>query len=74
MLWTALIELTTELGGLCGIYFLRGLPVVWLGIIFANVGGGFLYLVSTTLGAVRDMNIVRQLAPTSPTPSNTPKP
>jgi ZIP family zinc transporter len=47
------IELMTEVGALGGVLFLRGLPPVWLGIIFAHVGGGFLYLVGTTLNSFR---------------------
>jgi zinc transporter, ZIP family len=47
------IEMMTEFGALGGVLFLRGLPPVWLGIIFAHVGGGFLYLVGTTLNSFR---------------------
>jgi len=47
------IEMMTEFGALVGVLFLRGLPPVWLGIIFAHVGGGFLYLVGTTLNSFR---------------------
>ena len=47
------IELTTELGALIAVLFLRGISPLWLGLIFGHVGGGFLYLVGTTLGAYR---------------------
>jgi ZIP family zinc transporter len=50
---TVLIEMTTEIGALGGVLFLRNLPPEWLGIVFAHVGGGFLYLVGTTLNSFR---------------------
>ena len=52
LLWTALIESTTELGGLIGVFALRHVSSVALGIVFAHVGGGFLYLAASALGAV----------------------
>jgi ZIP family zinc transporter len=51
--YTVGIEMMTEIGALGGVLFLRGLPPLWLGIIFAHVGGGFLYLVGTTLNSFR---------------------
>ena len=50
LLWTLGIESTTELGALVAVFGLRGLPVSSLGLLFAHVGGGFVYLVTTTLG------------------------
>lgn len=50
-LWTLAIEATTEVGGLIGVFALRGASLPWLGAVFAHVGGGFLYLVINTLGA-----------------------
>lgn len=47
--WTALIESTTELGALGAVLWLHNLSNMWLGLVFANVGGGFLYLVLNTL-------------------------
>lgn len=47
--WTFAIEATTELGGLFGVFALRALSPVWLALVFAHVGGGFLYLVGSTL-------------------------
>lgn len=47
-LWTTAIEATTELGALAAILFVRGMSSMWLGLTFANIGGGFLYLVLNT--------------------------
>ena len=52
LLWTWTIEATTLLGGLLGAFALRTATPAWLGVVFAHVGGGFLYLVLTTLLAV----------------------
>ena len=53
--WTLAIEATTELGAIGALYFLRDVPHVWLGMVFANIGGGFLYLVLNAFGLVRTM-------------------
>ena len=50
LLWTIGIESTTELGALLAVFGLRHLPLSSLGLLFAHVGGGFVYLVATTLG------------------------
>lgn len=50
--WTLGIEATTELGGLLGVFALRGASLPWLGLLFAHVGGGFLYLVLNTFGGL----------------------
>jgi zinc transporter ZupT len=50
LLWTVGIESTTELGALIAVFGLRDLPLPRLGLLFAHVGGGFVYLVATTLG------------------------
>lgn len=50
LLWTFGIESTTELGGLLGVLALRHAPPALLGVVFAHVGGGFLYLIASTLG------------------------
>lgn len=50
LLWTLGIESTTEIGALLAVFGLRGLPPLGLGLLFAHVGGGFVYLVATTLG------------------------
>lgn len=47
---TAVIETMTEVGALLGMFGLRYASPLLLGLVFANVGGGFLYLIATTLG------------------------
>lgn len=42
--WVAVVEATTLLGGLLGLWGLRGASALWLGVVLAHVGGGFLYL------------------------------
>lgn len=49
--WTVGIETTTELGALMGILALRGASLPVLGLVFAHVGGSFLYLVVSAFGA-----------------------
>jgi zinc transporter ZupT len=51
LLFTCLIETTTLLGGLAGMYALHSVPSIWLGFLFAHVAGGFIYLVVTTLSS-----------------------
>ena len=50
LLWTFAIEATTETGALVGILGLRHVSLGTLGLVFAHVGGGFVYLLVTTLG------------------------
>lgn len=50
LLWTLGIESTTEIGALFGILGLRHVSLFHLGLLFAHVGGGFVYLIATTLG------------------------
>ncbi len=50
LLWTLGIESATELGALLAVFGLRDLAPLGLGLLFAHVGGGFVYLVATTLG------------------------
>jgi len=50
LLWTMLIESTTEIGGLIGIYSLHHVSLVAMGVLFAHVGGGFIYLGASALG------------------------
>jgi ZIP family zinc transporter len=61
LLWTLGIETTTELGGLLGVFALRGLPLPWLGLVFGHVGGGFLYLAASTLGLAGGPTVRRPL-------------
>jgi zinc transporter ZupT len=42
--WVAAIESTTLVGGVVGYFFLRDVPMFWLGLIMGYVGGGFFYL------------------------------
>jgi zinc and cadmium transporter len=42
--WVAVVEATTLLGGAIGFFFLANSPTLWLGLIMAHVGGGFIYL------------------------------
>src|SRR2546422_3399790 len=41
--WVAAVEATTLLGGAIGYWFLANMSTVWLGLIMAEVGGGFIY-------------------------------
>jgi zinc and cadmium transporter len=59
--WTLAVEATTELGGLLGIFWLRALPLPWLGVVFGHVGGGFLYLAASTLGLTGGTPVRRPL-------------
>jgi zinc transporter ZupT len=49
LLYTIGIESMTELGALGALFLVTKLPPVVLGFIFANIGGGFLYLVVSTI-------------------------
>ena len=42
--WVAAVEATTLLGGVIGYFFLANISTFWLGLIMAQVGGGFIYL------------------------------
>src|SRR5262249_21321764 len=42
--WVAAVEATTLVGGVIGYFFLTNVSTFWLGLIMANVGGGFIYL------------------------------
>jgi ZIP family zinc transporter len=54
LLWTSLVELTTLVGGLAGAHVLTPQSTMWLSLLFAHVGGGFLYLVVSTISSVGD--------------------
>ena len=47
---TVAIESATEAGALLGLAALHHAPLLLLGLVFANVGGGFIYLIASTLG------------------------
>lgn len=42
--WVAAVESTTLLGGALGSWVLPGVPLVWLNVVLAHVGGGFIFL------------------------------
>jgi zinc transporter ZupT len=42
--WVAAVESTTLLGGVIGYFFLNNISMLWLGLIMAHIGGGFIYL------------------------------
>jgi zinc transporter ZupT len=42
--WVAAVEATTLLGGVIGYLFLTNISILWLALIMAHVGGGFIYL------------------------------
>jgi len=42
--WVAAVEATTLLGGVIGYFFLKDVSTLWLGLIMAHIGGGFIYL------------------------------
>ena len=42
--WVAAVEATTLLGGAIGYFFMTNISTLWLGLIMAHVGGGFVYL------------------------------
>jgi zinc transporter ZupT len=42
--WVAAVEATTLVGGVVGYFFLAEISALWLGLIMAYVGGGFVYL------------------------------
>jgi zinc transporter ZupT len=42
--WVAAVEATTLLGGVIGYFFLTNISILWMGLIMAHVGGGFIYL------------------------------
>src|SRR5437763_639192 len=47
--WVAAVEATTLLGGVIGYFFLSHISTFWLGLIMAQVGGGFIYLAAHAL-------------------------
>jgi zinc and cadmium transporter len=49
LIYSICVETATELGALIALFLVTRLPEAALGMIFANIGGGFLYLVSSTL-------------------------
>src|SRR6267143_2519886 len=50
--WVAAVEATTLLGGVIGYFFLTNISNLWLGLIMAHVGGGFIYLATHAVAGV----------------------
>jgi zinc transporter ZupT len=48
ILWAAGMESLTLVGGALGYAFVGSISTFWLGILFAHIAGGFLYLVANT--------------------------
>src|SRR5258707_8627852 len=48
--WVAAVEATTLLGGVIGYFFLTNISILWLGLIMAHVGGGFIYFATHAVG------------------------
>src|SRR5436190_13086324 len=42
--WVAAVEATTLVGGVIGYFFMTNISTFWLGLIMAEIGGGFVYL------------------------------
>lgn len=59
MLWTIAIESSTEFGALIGVLSLRHASLFYMGLLFAHVGGSFIYLIVTTLGLFTTMRARR---------------
>ncbi|MGO8670954.1 MAG: ZIP family metal transporter [Capsulimonadaceae bacterium] len=51
-LWTVVVESTTLIGGLVGAHLLNAQSTFWMAMLFAHVGGGFLFLVATTMSGM----------------------
>src|SRR5947199_643572 len=47
--WVAAVEASTLLRGVIGYFFLSHISTFWLGLIMAQVGGGFIYLAAHAL-------------------------
>ena len=47
--WVAAVEATTLFGGVVGYFLLTNISILWLGLIMAHVGGGFIYLATHAL-------------------------
>ena len=57
LLTTILVESSTIAGGLLGIFLLGRVSPVLLSLVFANVGGGFLYLIASASGAIHSAGV-----------------
>jgi zinc transporter ZupT len=44
-IYTALVELTTVVGAISGIFFIQdNIPEIWMGVLMAHIAGGFIFL------------------------------
>jgi zinc transporter ZupT len=58
--WALGVESMTIVGGVVGFYLVTSTSTVWLGILYAHVGGGFFYMIVSAVRGVRG-NIPRSL-------------
>ena len=52
ILWAIGAESMTIVGGMIGCGFLNSMSTFWLGLLFAQVGGSFLYMIATAVQGV----------------------
>ena len=50
--WALGVESTTIVGGVLGSYLVTSASTLWLGILFAHVGGGFFYMIANAVRGV----------------------
>ena len=55
---TVVIESATEAGALLAIFGLHSAPLFVMGLLFAHVGGGFVYLIASTLGLFSERRVL----------------
>jgi zinc transporter ZupT len=52
IMWSLGVESITIVGGVVGFYLVNSTSTVWLGILFAHVGGGFFYMITSAVKGV----------------------
>jgi ZIP family zinc transporter len=58
--WVAAVEATTLVGGAMGLWVLPRIPEIWLDVLLAHVGGGFVFLaVHAVFGELRKHGLKR---------------
>jgi zinc transporter ZupT len=50
--WALGVESMTIVGGVVGLYLVTSTSTLWLGILFAHVGGGFFYMIVSAVTGV----------------------
>ncbi len=50
--WALGVESMTIVGGVMGFYLVNSTSTLWLGILFAHVGGGFFYMIASAVRGV----------------------